>query len=124
MNNTLFLIGRLVRSEVKEHYGTFTLAVKQDFKNANGEYDTDFINCKCFSFTAEYLNNYCEKGDLLAVRGRLSVNTFENKNTLEVLADKMTRLAQKQGSRETNKGFEGNSIKQEEIIVEEDDLPF
>ena len=124
MNNNLFLIGRLVRSEVKENYGTFTLAVQREYKNKDGEYDTDFIYCKCFSFTAEYLGNYCDKGDLLAVKGRLQTNTYEDKTTLEVIVEKLTRLAQKQGNRETNKGFDGNSIKQEEIVINDSELPF
>lgn len=124
MNNNLFLIGRLIRSEVKENYGTFTLAVQREYKNKDGVYDTDFIYCKCFSFTAEYLNEYCNKGDLLAVKGRLQTNTYEDKTTLEVIVEKITRLAQKQGNRETNKGFEGNSIKQEEIVINDLELPF
>lgn len=124
MNNNLFLIGRLVRSEVKENYGTFTLAVKRAYKNENGDYDTDFIYCKCFSFTAEYLSKNCGKGDLLGAKGRLQTNTYEDKTTLEVIIDKLSLLARKEGTRETNKGFEGTSIKQEEIIVDDSDLPF
>lgn len=124
MNNIVYIIGRIAKLEVHENYGSFTLAVQREYKNKDGEYDTDFIYCKCFSFTAEYLGNYCNKGDLIGVKGRLQTNTYEGKTTLEVIVEKITRLAQKQGNRETNKGFEGNSIKQEEIIVEEDDLPF
>lgn len=124
MNNLVYIIGRIAKLEAHENYGSFTLAVKQEFKNTNGEYDTDFINCKCFSWSLEYLQKYCNIGDLIVVRGRLGVNTYEGKTTYNVMVEKLSLLAQKQSNKETNKGFEGNSIKQEEIVIEEDDLPF
>ena len=124
MNNLAYLIGRLAKIEPHENYGSFVLAVKQDIKNSEGEYGTDFINCKCFSWSLEYLQKYCNIGDLIVVRGRLGVNTYEGKTTYNVMVEKLALLAQKQGTRETNKGFEGNSIKQEEIVISDDELPF
>ena len=37
---------------------TFTLAVKREYKNANGEYDSDFIRLKAFKNTANFISNY------------------------------------------------------------------
>lgn len=51
MLNQLVLVGRLVRkpelkeSENEKKYAHITLAVPRSFKNMNGEYDTDFLDC-------------------------------------------------------------------------------
>ena len=125
MNNTVYLIGRIAKLETYENYGMFTLAVRQEIKNKNGEYDTDFINCKCFSWTLDYMKNYCNVGDLLAVRGRLSVSTYENKTTYSVMVEKVSLLENKKTTSKDTKVFpDTTSVKQEDICINDDDLPF
>ena len=126
--NSVSLIGRLTRdSELRENekgtkVSSFTLAIARD------ENTTDFINCTCFNKVAEVLNKYTKKGSQVGVIGRIQTRTYEEddkkRTTTYVLVNKLMLLGKKEGTGETNKGFEGNSIKQDEIVLTEDDLPF
>ena len=55
-----------------------TLAVNRGYKNQNGEYDTDFIPCVLWRGVAENAAEYCHKGDLIGIRGRLETRKYEN----------------------------------------------
>lgn len=103
MLNQSILVGRIVREpEVKEtDNGTkvtnITLAVQRPYKNINGEYDTDFIPCVLWRGVAESTAQYCKKGDLIGVRGRIQTKdvTFEDeiKHITEIVAEKVTFLS-------------------------------
>lgn len=54
-----------------------TIAVKRNYKNANNEYESDFINIKVFNKTAEYLANYAEKGSKVLLRGHIQTGSYE-----------------------------------------------
>ena len=45
----------------------FSIAVKRTFKNANGDYESDFFNCVAFSKLAETISRYVKKGDMIGV---------------------------------------------------------
>ena len=104
MLNQIVLVGRLVRDlEVKEleegkKVTNLTLAVPRSFKNADGEYDTDFINCTLWDNIATNTAEYCHKGDIIGIKGRLQTKTIENENgekeyKTEVIAEKVTFLS-------------------------------
>jgi single-strand DNA-binding protein len=57
----------------------FSIAVKRAFKNANGEYESDFFNCVAFSKLAETISRYVKKGDMIAVEGRLQTRNYTNR---------------------------------------------
>ena len=57
----------------------FSVAVKRTFKSANGEYESDFINCVAFKNTAELISRYVGKGDMVCVVGRLQTRNYTNK---------------------------------------------
>ena len=107
MLNQLVLVGRLVRkpelreAENKKKYSFITLAVPRSFKNVNGEYDTDFIDCVLWDNVASNTVEYCNKGDIVGVRGRIQARIVEKddnvKNSvLEVIAEKITFLSSKE----------------------------
>jgi single-strand DNA-binding protein len=56
---------------------SFTLAVKRSFKNAQGEYESDFINCVAWGKQAEIIAEYVKKGQIIPISGRLQVRTYE-----------------------------------------------
>lgn len=58
----------------------FSLAVNREYKNANGQYDTDFLNCQAWRSTAENLVKYMRKGIKIAVTGSIQVRTYDNKD--------------------------------------------
>ena len=107
MLNQLVLVGRLVKnpelreSENKIKYAYITLAVPRSFKNTNGEYETDFIDCILWDAIASNTSEYCHKGDIVGIRGRLQTRIEEkekNKNkqkVIEVVCEKITFLSSK-----------------------------
>ena len=105
MLNQTVLVGRLVRdpelheSETGNKVTSITLAVPRSYKNMNGEYDTDFISCVLFKGIAENASEYCHKGDLLGVKGRIQTRKVEDlessKQVVEVIAEKLTFLSSK-----------------------------
>lgn len=58
----------------------FSLAVNREYKNANGQYDTDFLNCQAWRSTAENLVKYMRKGRKIAITGSIQVRTYDNKD--------------------------------------------
>lgn len=81
--NKVILIGNLTQDiELKSSHGgtsvcRFTVAVRREYKNANGEYETDFISCVAFNKLAELMDKYCRKGDKIAVSGALKITAYE-----------------------------------------------
>ena len=105
MLNQIVLVGRLVKSpELKQHdtgskSSRITLAVPRSYKNVNGEYETDFLECTLWKGIAENTVTYCKKGDLVGIKGRLQSNTYEKdgikKWATEIIAEKVTFLSSK-----------------------------
>ncbi len=72
----------------------FTIAVSRRYLNADGERETDFINCVVWRTQAENLAQYCHKGDKLAVVGSLQMRTYEDNNgqkrtVCDIIADEV-----------------------------------
>lgn len=106
MLNQTVIVGRLVRNpELREtENGTkvtnITLAVPRSYKNAEGEYETDFVTCVLWKGIAENTAQYVRKGDLLGVKGRLQSRSYttandEKRYVTEVIAEKVTFLSSK-----------------------------
>lgn len=106
MLNQSILVGRIVKEpEVREtENGTkvtnITLAVQRSYKNVEGEYDTDFISCVLWKGIAETTAEYCKKGDLIGVRGRIQTRIVEypeevKHSIMEVVAERVTFLSSK-----------------------------
>ena len=58
----------------------FYVAVKRDFKNANGEYESDFISCKAIGNTAEMISKYFHKGSGIIIEGHIQTGSFEGQD--------------------------------------------
>jgi len=96
-----------------------SVAVKRDFKNANGEYDTDFINFNAWGGSAEYLSKYAHKGDRVEIVGRWQNRQYENKEGVNVTVSEIIVESIYVNS---NKGA---TVEKEEVNqVSEEDLPF
>lgn len=102
MLNQLTLVGRLVRNpEVTTSndtkYSHITIAVPRSYKNVNGEYETDFIDCTLWRGIAESTAEYCKKGDLVSIRGRLQSSVYEKDGKMvyktDVIVEKISFLA-------------------------------
>ena len=55
----------------------FTVAVQEDYKNKDGSRDVDFINCKAWRSTAEYVSQNFKKGSRIAVIGKNKCEVYE-----------------------------------------------
>ena len=106
MLNQTVLVGRLVRdpelyeTENGNKITNITLAVPRNYKNINGEYDTAFIPCTLWKGIAENTAEYCKKGDLLGIKGRIQTRDVAledetHKKYVEVIAEKVTFLSNK-----------------------------
>ena len=105
MLNQAVLVGRIAKDlELKEtekgKVVNITLAVPRSFKNYKGEYDTDFISCVLWKGVAESTVEYCKKGDLVGIKGRIQTRDVEledetHKKYVEVIAEKVTFLSSK-----------------------------
>ena len=82
--NKVFLIGNLTRDpEFRETPSgvpmcRFTIAVNRNYKNADGERQTDFFNCTAWRVTAETISRYTKKGNKVAVTGSIELRDYED----------------------------------------------
>lgn len=117
MLNQVILVGRLVRTpelqltDSGKKKSLITLAVSRGFKNQNGEYDTDFLDCTLWSSVAENTSEYCKTGDVIGVKGRLQTRLIDNEEgtkykKVEVIADKVTFLSSSRNDNNNCEKFE------------------
>lgn len=104
MLNQIILVGRLVKrpelhdTESGKKMTKITLAVPRNYKNVNGEYDTDFLDCTLWTGVAESTTEYCQTGDMLGVKGRVQTRVIEKEDgtkrkKTEIIAEKVTFLS-------------------------------
>lgn len=96
MLNRVCLVGRLGRDvELKKtgngkSFAFFSLVVGRNFKTSDGQ-DADFITVVCWGKVAENTAQYCSKGSLVSIDGRLQTRNYENNGqkvyVTEVVAD-------------------------------------
>jgi single-strand DNA-binding protein len=107
--NQVTLVGRLVKDpELKwtpdgKAVANVTLAVNRHYKNANGEIEADFVHCTLWHKTAENTSQYCKKGSVIGVTGRIQTRHYDNQEgrrvyVTEVVAEGVRFLSPKQGS--------------------------
>ncbi|GAB2487764.1 single-stranded DNA-binding protein [Alkalibacterium psychrotolerans] len=84
MINNVVLVGRLTKDAELRYTGSgiavasFTVAVERPYTNAQGERETDFINCVAWRKTAEIISNFTRKGSLVGVTGRMQTRNYTN----------------------------------------------
>lgn len=111
MLNQAVLVGRLVKDvEVKElesgkKVANITLAVSRPFKNEEGIYETDFIDCTLWEGVAQNTKEYCKKGDIIGVKGRIQTNNYEfedgeKRKSTQIIAEKVTFLSSNKKEKE------------------------
>lgn len=81
--NKIFLSGNATKDPTLSttnsglSFCNFGIAVQRRFKNNNGEYETDFINCVAWRQTAEYIAKYLKKGTKVIVSGSIQTRTYD-----------------------------------------------
>lgn len=110
MLNQIVLVGRLTRnikinkSENGKKIANISLAIPRSFKNMEGTYDTDFIDCIAFENIAENTASYCSKGDIVGVKGRVQSRVVEKDGKkeylMDIVAEKVTFLSSRKKEEE------------------------
>lgn len=154
MYNRVILIGRLTRDPELRYtpngvaVASFTLAVDRNFKGADGNRETDFINIVAWRALGERCSNYLSKGKLAAVEGRLQIRNYDDKDgnkrtAAEVVADDVRFLSPKDSGSAAPSGIGsgfgggfgmgsgfgggasfGSDVPMDDSPLTDDDLPF
>jgi single-strand DNA-binding protein len=106
--NRVVLIGRLTADSSLRYtpngiaVTSFTLAVERNFKNAQGERETDFFACVVYKQLAELCANYLAKGRLASIDGRIQIRTYNDKEgqkrwVTEIIGENVQFLSPKDG---------------------------
>lgn len=143
--NKVNLIGRLTSDQELRYnssniaYTRFILAVNRPFTNSDGEREADFISCVAWRKTAELICEHFKKGSEIGLSGRIQTGSYERTDgtkayTTDIIIEEITFVGSKKDSRpepeyaervEETLPFESNgSVKRDEIILSDDDLPF
>jgi single-strand binding protein len=133
MINNVVLVGRLTKKpELKftttgTKYTQFSVAVQKKFKNQNGEYESDFINCLMWSTAAENFINFTNKGSLIGIEGRIQTRSYDKDGKkvyiTEVVAENFSLLESKKVTESRNNAVQ--PIEESPFNgVSDDDLPF
>jgi len=98
MNNMVCFIGRLTKDVELEKvedkdFARITLAVQRNEKNNEGIYETDFIEVSLYNMLATHTNEYCKKGDLIGIKGRIQTTKMASGYTMEIVADRISLLS-------------------------------
>ncbi len=97
------MVGRLVRDPTvmekdnNKKVSYITIAIPRSFKDSNGEYQTDFIDVVLFDSVAKNTAEYCNKGSIVGIKGRIQSNVVEDekegkKYYMDIIAEKVTFL--------------------------------
>lgn len=141
MLNRVVLIGRLTRDPELRYtpngvaVASFTLAVDRNFKNAQGERETDFIPCVVYRQLAELCANYLAKGKLAAVDGRMQVRSYDGQDgqkrwVTEVIGENVRFLSPKDGGSSGSGSSSPSGSSSGEVgsfgheVSLDDDIPF
>lgn len=125
--NQLFLVGRLTKDpQLKRQDGKsncfITVAVKRQYKNSDGIYDTDFISCTVWNVIAEKVCEFCKKGDVVSIKARIQNNNYVDKDenkvySYEIIADQVSFMTSQKTREEEDADEEGNKAEESEELI-------
>jgi single-strand DNA-binding protein len=128
--NKAILMGRLTKDvELKYSNGnvaftSFTVAVNREFTKEGEERQADFIICKAFGKTAEFVSKYFNKGRMINLVGRIQTGSYEKDGskvfTTDVIVEKVYFCGD--GSKSTNP--EDVAPNQGFVPITNEELPF
>lgn len=115
-----------------------SLAMTNNFKNKDGNYDSEFIDYVAYRNTADYLNKYAKKGFLVSIEGRIQTTTSEKDGKkryfTKIVVESASVLEKIEKQEETKEPeivneFSAMNVKTEyeetpEVKLQDEDLPF
>lgn len=129
-SNGVHIMGRITRDLELRHTqsGTavcqFCVAVTRSFKDANGEYQSDFIDCVAWRNSAEFITKYFSKGAMIALDGELQTRNYTDKDgnkrkATELLVSSAAFTGEKRES-----AAKPTPTEYDYSAISDDDLPF
>lgn len=127
--NQIILIGRLTKDpelryipNIGTPVATFTLAVDRNYKDKEGNVQTDFIPVEVMGKVADFVANYITKGRLVAVNGSIRVDRYmkddENRTFTKVSAKSVQALDSNKNKPQTTEAPQGFQA------IDDDEIPF
>lgn len=143
MINSVVLIGRLTyEPELRATPSgvsviSIQIACDRNYQRQGEEKKADFIDVTAWRQTAEFISRYFHKGSMIAVEGSIQTTNFTDKDgnkrkSITVVANKVSFCGSKAESDTSNPAFSqptpnyasADNSDFEEIVVDDDDLPF
>lgn len=104
----------------------FTVAVQRKFANADGEKETDFINCIAWRSTADFVNKYFKKGQQILVCGAIQTRSYDAQDgTKRYVTEIIVDEAEFCGRAEAGE-IKANVVETKPVFtpIDDDNLPF
>ena len=109
MINQVTLVGRLTKdpdlriTQEGTSVTNVTVAVNRPFRNQLGEIGADFVQCILWKRMAENTAQYCRKGSLVGITGRIQTRYYDNQEgkrvyVTEVVAETVKFLESKRST--------------------------
>ena len=131
MINNVILTGRLTKdadlrkTTSGKSVASFSLAVDRGRK-VEGQPTADYVPCVAWDKTADLLVQYCHKGSLIGVEGKIQTRSYEDPNSrkkvyvTEVVINNLTFLETKGQAQQQTEQFNEMPT----LEIDSDDLPF
>lgn len=118
--NKVILCGRFTRdpesrmSSNSLEVSRFSLACASDFVNKDGQRETEFINCVAFGRTAQTINKYCKKGQMILAQGRIRNNSYDAQDgtkryTTDISIDSFEFIGSRTGGDSAGASYQSSS---------------
>ena len=88
--NQVTLVGRLTKDPDLRYtaegkaVSNVTVAVNRPFRNKEGDYEADFVQCTLWKKTAENTAQYCRRGSIVGITGRIQTRHYTNQEGKKV----------------------------------------
>ena len=129
--NIAIIMGRLTSDHETRYTPTgtavcsFTVAVDRDRKDQAGNRQTDFLRCKAFGKTAEFVQSYFSKGKMIGVEGSIQIDRVEKegqkRDYISIAVNKAFFTGEK---RDDSFRFEPTSQPTNQADYDDSDVPF
>ena len=113
---------------------SFTLAINRNFKNKDGNYDADFLNCQAFDKRAEFIEKYFKKGSMMAITARAQTRNYDDNDgkkrfVTEFIVEEVYFAGNNEKKNETSIVVPQNYTSDydtagSEVTLSDEDLPF
>ncbi len=92
MINHFMIIGRIA-NDIEKNNNIITVASTRQYKNENGEYETDYFDIIIKGMIAKTTTEYCKKGDIIGVKGNIRSDISNDIKRTILIAEKITFLS-------------------------------